>query len=209
MSGETVTSVTTNAPADEHWNTVLSGTFAAGATEAGAASVTMDFALGGSDHWAAGGVPIKPASNCAVVCLAADGTASSSKTTGTTITIPHTTSGTNRLMLVGVSINNDALEEVQSVKYNGIDLSFVGFIRNSDDARVEIWQLTETNGLPTGTHNVVIDFKIGATPDVDLLQSAVAGVMTFEGVSASISSRWRHDLRGRRSDDTARPIREC
>jgi hypothetical protein len=116
-------------------------------------------------------------------CTIAVDATSSGKTMTDTLTISsHTTSGTDRLMLVGVSINNDALEEVYTVKYNGIDLSFVGFIRNSDDARVEIWQLTEANGLPTGTHDVVIKFKIGATLNVDLLQGAVAGVTTFTGV---------------------------
>jgi uncharacterized repeat protein (TIGR01451 family) len=112
-------------------------------------------------------------------CPAIDGTASSGTTNTNTMTISHTTSGTDRLMLVGVSINNDNLEEAINpggITYNGVALTRVGFVDNVDDARVEIWQLTETNGLPTGTHDVVINFT------ADLLRGAVAGVMTFTGV---------------------------
>jgi hypothetical protein len=108
----------------------------------------------------------------AVESFASTGTSAA----GSSITISHTTSGTDRLMLVGVSINNDNLETVTSVTYNGVGLSFVGAVDRNDDARVEIWQLTEANGLPTGTHNVVVTFSAA------LLRSAVAGVLTFTGV---------------------------
>ncbi|KPJ58334.1 MAG: hypothetical protein AMJ46_14325, partial [Latescibacteria bacterium DG_63] len=114
-----------------------------------------------------------------------DGTASTGTATtdDTSITIPHTTSGSNRLMLVGVSINNDGLETVvnpDGITYNGVPLSFVGAINNTrsggDDGRVEIWQLVAPS---TGTHDVEITFS-----DPLLLQ-AVAGVMSFTGVDQS------------------------
>ena len=97
------------------------------------------------------------------------------------ITISHTTSGTDRLMLVGVSFVNQSNEEVlpnpNGVTYNGDPLTFVGAINNQssggDDARVEIWSLVAPD---TGTHNVVVTF------DQNLNIGAVAGVMTFNGV---------------------------
>ena len=69
MAGEDAVSVTTNAPpATEHWNLSLAGpgatSFGAGATDDGAASVTMNWTLT-SDQWATAGVPIKPAASCA------------------------------------------------------------------------------------------------------------------------------------------------
>ena len=79
-------------------------------------------------------------------------------------------------MLVGVSINNDNNETVTSVTYAGDALTLVGAVTESDDARTEIWQLTDNNGLDTGTNNVVITFS------APLNKEAVAGVMTFTGV---------------------------
>jgi hypothetical protein len=98
---------------------------------------------------------------------------SSDSTTGISITIPHTTSGSNRLMLVGVSFNNDNLETVTGITYNSVPLTLVGTATNSDDARIEIWRLIAPD---TGTYDVVVTFS------ADLLQEGFAGVVTFTGV---------------------------
>jgi type II secretory pathway pseudopilin PulG len=93
---------------------------------------------------------------------------------GSGMTIPHTTgSGSDRLMLVGVSMNNDGYETVTGITYNGAALTLVGTEATTDDARVEIWSLVAPS---TGTHNVVITFSAA------LEQEAHAGVMTFAGV---------------------------
>src|SRR3990172_7868952 len=99
-------------------------------------------------------------------------------TTGqSSLTISHTTSGSNRLLLVGVSFNNDNFETVSSVTWNSTEnLSLVGQIANVDDARVEIWGLAAPS---TGTANVVVTFSTALT------QSAAAGVITFTGVDQS------------------------
>jgi hypothetical protein len=119
----------------------------------------------------------------AVFCLAYPSTAeaavevdaeSSNSTFGTSsITISHTTSGTNRLMLVGVSLNNDGYEEVTGVTYNSVALTLVGTVANDDDSRVEIWKLVAPD---TGTYDAVVTFS------ADLLQEGFAGVVTFTGV---------------------------
>ncbi len=111
---------------------------------------------------------------CSVVTV--DNTSSGSTDGGSSITVSHATSGSNRLMLVGVSFNNDILETVTGVTYNGAALTLEGTETNSDDARVEIWSLVAPD---TGTHNVVITFSAA------LNQEAVAGVMTFTGVDQS------------------------
>ncbi|MHC4609509.1 MAG: LamG-like jellyroll fold domain-containing protein, partial [Planctomycetota bacterium] len=89
------------------------------------------------------------------------------------VSVSHTTSGTDRLMLVGVSTNNDNFEIVDSVLYNGVHLSLVDSIASVDDARVEIWQLANP---PTGTHNVEVWFS------AILLRGGTVGVMTLSGV---------------------------
>ena len=98
---------------------------------------------------------------------------SAGSTTDTSITISHTTSGSDRLMLVGVSFNNDSYETVTGVTYNGVVLTLVGTVANSDDSRIEIWRLIAPD---IGTHNVVVTFS------ANLAQEGFAGVVTFTGV---------------------------
>ncbi|MFX1555401.1 MAG: hypothetical protein ACFFBV_15865, partial [Promethearchaeota archaeon] len=96
-----------------------------------------------------------------------------------TITIPHTVSGSNRLLLVGVSINNDDLETVTSVTWKGTEnFEFVGEQNSTespyDDARIEIWKLVNPS---KGTdQNVVV--TLSATPT----KGAGAGAVSFTGV---------------------------
>jgi len=99
-------------------------------------------------------------------------------TTGSSLTISHTTSGTNRLMLVGVSIakQTGGAPSVSSITYNGVGLSLVGAQANSDNkGRMEIWRLVAP---ATGANNVVV--TLSAAPD-----AATAGVMTFADVNQS------------------------
>jgi prepilin-type N-terminal cleavage/methylation domain-containing protein len=97
--------------------------------------------------------------------------------TASSMTVSHTTgSGSDRLMLVGISYNNDDYETVTGVTYNGTALTEVGTENNADDARVCIYSLVAPD---TGTHNVVINFSDA------LNQGAIAGVVTFTGVDQS------------------------
>ena len=94
---------------------------------------------------------------------------------GNTMTISHTTSGTDRLMIVGVSINPPFDEVVDTLTYNGTALTFVGADQQDEDARIEIWSLVAPN---TGTHDVVITFN----PTPEAARTPNAGVLTFTGV---------------------------
>jgi hypothetical protein len=101
---------------------------------------------------------------------------SSGSTNGSILRIAHTTSGPHRLMLVGVSINNDNFEMVSSIIYGGAPLTLINSVTQADDARAEIWKLVNP---PLGNHEVVITFS------EDLERQAVAGVVTFNGVEPS------------------------
>jgi hypothetical protein len=100
-----------------------------------------------------------------------------------TITIPHTVSGSNRLLLVGVSIcmNSSSAPVVSSVSWKGTEsLSFVGAQNNqteNDDARIEIWKLVNPS---TGTDQQVL-VTLSATPT----KAAGAGAVSFTGVDQS------------------------
>ncbi|NND90634.1 MAG: DUF2341 domain-containing protein, partial [Granulosicoccus sp.] len=101
-------------------------------------------------------------------------TSSSGSTSGSTLTISHTTSGTDRLMIVGVSLSPKNGESVSSVTYNGSNLTLVGVIEETaGKARVELWQMVAP---ATGTHDVTVTFN-AVVPE-----GATAGVMTFNGV---------------------------
>ncbi|MGE5832656.1 MAG: DUF2341 domain-containing protein, partial [Methanomicrobiales archaeon] len=116
--------------------------------------------------------------------IAVDSTASGASGNSTsTLSISHTTSGSNRLMLVGVSLQdsdtswNDYTNKVNvsSISYNGKSLSRVGYALNADDARVEIWRLIAPD---TGTYNVIITLNQSLHNNGYI----VGGVMTFTGV---------------------------
>ncbi|NIS81878.1 MAG: hypothetical protein GTO14_17080, partial [Anaerolineales bacterium] len=93
---------------------------------------------------------------------------------GSSITIiAHQASGSDRFMLVGVSLNNDSYETVTGITFNGIPLTLVGTEAKSDDARVEIWSLVNPD---LGNHDVEITFSEA------IYRQAIAGVVTFSGV---------------------------
>jgi hypothetical protein len=109
-----------------------------------------------------------------VLAVTVDSSSSGSTADQLSVTVSHTTSGTNRLMLVGVSMQPEGAS-VSSVKYNGADLTLVGAEENSaGKARVEIWQLIAPD---TGIHDVVVNLTDTGHKGV------IVGVMTFNGVN--------------------------
>jgi hypothetical protein len=169
---EQCTSLTVGAGQTQRWNLSADNgtTRGAGSTEPGAATVTMSWTLGSANDWAIGAVPIKPSGGGAPVV---DSVISDTSAVDS-LSISHTTSGSQRLMLVGVSLDPQQNETVSSVTYNGTSLTFVGSATYSNDARAEIWRLIAPD---TGTHDVVITFSDRLT------YGAVAGVMTITGVN--------------------------
>ncbi len=105
--------------------------------------------------------------------VAVDAT-STGTSTGGDFSVSHTTSGTDRLMLVGVSMNLGGSQTVSSITYNGDHLSLVG-VEEAGDARIEIWALLAPD---VGTFNVDIAFSSPTDGNT-------AGVMTFTGVDQS------------------------
>jgi uncharacterized repeat protein (TIGR01451 family) len=110
----------------------------------------------------------------------------SSATTGnagaSSLTFSHTTgNGSNRLLLVGVSIGNTSIiaPTISSVTYNGVNLTFVQGISGGTGTarpRTEIWRLVNP---PSGDHSVVITTSGGTA------RGLTAGAVTFSGVDAT------------------------
>jgi len=95
-----------------------------------------------------------------------------------------TSGGTNRLLLVGISFNNDYDETVQSVVWKAGEadeqiLELVGLVASVDDARVEIWKLVNPNIGDGESYDVKVTFSAA------LFRGGVVGIMSFTGVDQS------------------------
>lgn len=112
--------------------------------------------------------------------IAIDNTSSANSGTVTagSLTWSHTVgaAGTNRILIVGVSIRNSSSQTVSSVTYAGTGLARVGQTTNSTNARVEIWRLIAP---ATGANNVVVTLSAAAR--------FVGGAASFTGVSQTPS----------------------
>ena len=118
--------------------------------------------------------PAAPGGGPGVVQVDAVSSGFTPTATDSSLTISHTTgNGDDRLMLVGVSLQNGDYEYVTGVTYNSTPLALVGAEARDDDSRIEIWELVSPE---SGTHDVVITFN------ETLSNGATAGVMTFTGV---------------------------
>jgi hypothetical protein len=107
---------------------------------------------------------------------------------GLTLTISHTTSGTDRLLLVVPEWNagGSVVKNVTGVTYNGIPLTRQGGANEVDDAAVDIWSLVNP---PVGTFNVVITYD--QAPNFD----HIGGAISFTGVDQTtplgpIATNW-------------------
>jgi len=122
----------------------------AGSTEAGAGSVTMSWSLTGEiGGWAIAGVGVKPAGGDT---LAFDAVSSSSTDSGAPIEWPHTCTGANRALIVGVLFESGAT--ISSVTYNGVALTSIGGATFAGmGTRIEQWKLSAP---ASGTNYVIV-----------------------------------------------------
>jgi hypothetical protein len=102
-----------------------------------------------------------------------DAASSAVNSTATTNTLSwsHTTSGSDRILIVGVSIRNESSETVSTVTYGTGNLTFVGAATNGTACRAEIWQLVNP---ATGANTVTVTLSAGS--------KFVGGAVTFTGV---------------------------
>jgi uncharacterized repeat protein (TIGR01451 family) len=188
--------VTAGAGQTQRWTFSTGGTAAtdargAGSTAPGAATVTMNETLNNNSSWAQGAISIRPAG------VLVDSTTSTGTTvTGATptITLAHTTAGSNRAMVVGVSINisNNTAATVSGITYNGVALTLAGFHNDAGNSRrVEIWSLAAP---ALGTNNVVVTIN---NPGGAATLGVVVGATTLTGADQT------SPIRGFASNDGA------
>ena len=106
----------------------------------------------------------------------------------TTITLPHTTTvaGSNRVLVVGISMNivNNTGATVTGVTYNGVALKQAGAHNDAGlTRRVEMWYLAAP---ATGLHNVIVTVNLpGGTGTLGV----VVGAITLTGADQTIPIR--------------------
>jgi hypothetical protein len=97
-------------------------------------------------------------------------------------TFSHTTSGSDRLLLVSVASqpNDDdgIVEVITGMTYGGQPMTLVGAQSQTDNASIEIWRLVNP---PTGPNTVSITFN-DAFDDPVNEEGASAGAVSFTGV---------------------------
>jgi hypothetical protein len=109
-----------------------------------------------------------------LMSVAVDATSTGSGNNVSSVTVSHTTtSASDRLLLVGVSMDSTGGRTVTSVTYGGQSLTLVGAqAGGANPVRVEIWRLINP---ASGTANVVVNLS-GSTDGVSV------GATTFTGV---------------------------
>lgn len=138
---------------------------------AGFADVVMDWTLEETVDWAMGAVVVN-AATAPSPGIAFDAAGSVvQNANATSFTWSHTVSGSNRFLVVGVSIRNQQSETASSVTYAGTPLTFVGARSNETSTRVEIWQLVAP---AVGTDDVVVTLSASA--------KIVGGAISLTGV---------------------------
>ncbi|MGH7701794.1 MAG: hypothetical protein ACREMO_01780, partial [Gemmatimonadales bacterium] len=95
------------------------------------------------------------------------------------MTWAHTCSGSNRILIVGVAIRqNTGGEFVDSITYNGVNLTFVdgiSYVTNTS-IRGEMWQLVAP---ATGPHNIIVTINPNGGSGA---QAIAGGAQSFTGV---------------------------
>jgi hypothetical protein len=153
-----------------------------GADVAASVDATGHAALGGDWQleYATGGIEARVAFGAELqqswtqVLAVGIGDTSTGTGNGASLSFSHDSAGSDRLLLVGVSMSNPGARTVSSISYDSQALSFVGSENNSNDkSRIEIWSLVAPN---TGTNNLVVTLS-GANGN-----GFTVGAMTFTGV---------------------------
>lgn len=105
------------------------------------------------------------------IAFDAASTANTGITPKATLTWSHTCSGTNRLLIVSVSIGGT--QTVSGITYSGVALTLVsGGTATNGSSHVEKWYLI---GPATGANDVVVTFSTSA--------NAVSGAISYSGAS--------------------------
>src|SRR5436309_684242 len=129
------------------------------------------FAKDSSGNYSATGVEVSAATNPAVTV--GETSAGVENDAQSSLSFLHTTSGTNRLLVVGVTQKNSPVRSVSSVTYAGQAMTSAGSAVNASGAGAHIYYLVAP---PTGPNTVVATLSGSAS-------GMSVGAVTFTGVN--------------------------
>jgi len=101
-------------------------------------------------------------------------TATSTQGSASSFTWSHTTTGSNRLLVVGVAIRDTGNPTVSSITYGGVGLTFIRADTLLGSVRSELWYLV---GPASGSNNIVVTLSSSA--------NAAMGAVSLTGVEQS------------------------
>lgn len=99
--------------------------------------------------------------------------AASGNATGTSLAYSHTVSGSDRVLIVGVTLYSNSTQTVSTVTYNGVSMTLIpSCTAEANDLRVEQWYLVAP---ATGANNVVVT-PTATTPAISSVAASFTGV---------------------------------
>ena len=108
------------------------------------------------------------------MALAADAKSSSSGTNADTLTWSHVCTGTDLILLVGVTTGNSPIAAATDITYNGVSLTKID-AQELAPCRSELWYLIAPT---TGTHDIVVTLA-------DMVSAVTGGARSFTGADQS------------------------
>jgi hypothetical protein len=108
-----------------------------------------------------------------------DAVSSISASSGTTLTVEHTCSGTDRVLIVDVAISNSA--KAQDVEYNGVAMTSLGERDSNDDTAGKIEKFILINP-DSGAHDIEYTRQAGGSGITMIL-----GAVSFTGASQTLA----------------------
>jgi outer membrane protein assembly factor BamB len=130
------------------------------------------FAKDSNGNYSATGVEVSTTPSVGVTIGEASNNGNASQST---LSWSHTTSGTNRVLLVGVSWAGT--QTVSSVTYAGTAMTSIGSVSNSSNAKAQLFYLVESSLPASGTSNTVLVTMSAASTET------VGGAVTFRGAN--------------------------
>lgn len=103
--------------------------------------------------------------------------------TSTTVTVPLTVSGADRLLVVGIANYRNTTENTTSVTWNTSENLTERDGQQNGDCRIELWTLTAPS---TGTHNVVV--TTSASTDISVCCYSLNGVDQTTPLGTSVNA---------------------
>jgi len=109
------------------------------------------------------------------MAIAFDATSSSAAQTGSSVTFSHTCTGTNLILIVGVTMASSVAKTMTSITYNGVSMTSVGAVDETTNQNRFSW-LYYLIAPATGANNIVVTLSAAPTDFFSVAAASYTGV---------------------------------